>query len=396
MDHLYISTQIISGRQFLCIKIPYHPQYNQLARSVGCKWRPASKDWTIAYTSLNIDRVRQAFKPFCKLKGIEDLPTPVEIRQLRIQFQVKDLDNEKQFEIKKYREYLISHRYGKSTTNSYAQMMINFLGFHKKKTERLLMSDIHDYNYHFIVKRGYSISYQRQMVSAMKLFFMHIVVPVFSIEELQRPDKEKKLPQVLSKEEVKKLLGNIKNLKHKTIISTLYSSGLRIGELLHLRIVDLDSDRMVIRIVQSKGRKDRIVRLSEANLLLLRMYYKEYRPKKYIFEGPRGKPYSATSIRNILKRGCIKGGITKRVTPHTLRHTYATHMLELGVDLRYVQNLLGHSRPETTMIYTHVTSDKLSKLANPFDDLAREEFRDIRNRYSGKSVLIPEKTWGFS
>jgi site-specific recombinase XerD len=387
---------LISGRQCLFIKIPYHPQYNELARSVGCKWRPESKSWILDYTSLNIDRLRQAFKPICKLNGIDDLPGPEELRELRGQFQFSDLDNEKQFEIKKYREYLKSQRYGHSTIHSYSQMMVNFLGFYKKKTEMLLMSDIHDFNYHFIIRRGYSISTHRQMISAMKIFFMHIVVPIFSIEELERPNKEKKLPLVLSKEEIKKLLENIANIKHKTIISTLYSSGLRISELIHLRIVDIDSDRMIIRIVMSKGRKDRVVRLSEANLILLRMYYKAYKPRKYVFEGPKGKPYSATSIRNILKRGCKKAGITKKVTPHTLRHTYATHMLELGVDLRYVQNLLGHSRPETTMIYTHVTSDKLSLLANPFDELARDEIRDMRNRYSGKSVLIPEKTWGFS
>ncbi len=396
MDHIFISRRIISERPFLHLEIPFHPQYNQLASSIGCRRMQGINGWILAYTSLNIDRVRQTFKPFCKLNGIEGLPTPVAVQQLRNQYKFGDLDNEKQFEIRKYKEYLKSHRYGRSTINSYSQMMVNFLGFQKKGTEMLLLSDIHDYNYHFIIKRRYSISYQRQMVSAMKLFFMHIVVPTFRIDELERPHKEKKLPLVLSKEEVKKILENISNLKHKTIISTLYSSGLRISELLKLQLRDIDSARMVIRIIQSKGRKDRIVRLSEANLLLLRMYYKKYRPRKYLFEGARGNVYSATSVRKILHRGCCKAGIVKKVTPHTLRHTYATHMLELGVDLRYVQNLLGHSRPETTMIYTHVTSDKLRMLANPFDEMTREEFRDLHNRFAGKSVLIPEKTWGFS
>lgn len=298
--------------------------------------------------------------------------------------------------VERFETYLQSLRYSPSTISSYTTMISGFLGYVQKPIPDMVMEDIHRYNQCCIIGRGYSVSYQRQVVSALKLLFTHIQQPQFEVEELQRPHKEKKLPIVLSKDEVRKLLTHVRHLKHKAILSTLYSSGLRIGELLRLRVRDIDSDRMLVRVCQSKGRKDRYAILSEANLLLLRTYYARFKPSIYLFEGIYERPYSATSVRNILRRACTRAGIRKRVTPHTLRHSYATHMLELGVDLRYVQALLGHARPETTMIYTHISTQKLQDLANPLDQLWQEEItRDKRHAFSQKPVLIPEKSWGY-
>ncbi len=144
--------------------------------------------------------------------------------------------------------------------------------------------------------------------------------------------------------------------------------------------------------------RSRYVKMSQANLVLLRQYYRKYRPRLYLFEGSDGSQYSSTSIRKILQRACHTSGINKRVTPHTLRHSYATHLLELGVDLRYVQAMLGHSRPETTMIYTHISTAKIQNMANPFDELVQEEIaaqRDNGNKKLQKGSIIPENYWGY-
>ena len=148
-----------------------------------------------------------------------------------------------------------------------------------------------------------------------------------------------------------------------------YSSGMRIGEIINLKITDIDSQRKQIKIEQGKGKKDRYTVLSERVLPLLRDYYKEYKPKHYLFEGPKEKQYSTTSIHVILQTAVIKAGIKKRVTMHTLRHSFATHLLEQGTDLRYIQELLGHKSSKTTEIYTHVSTKSLQRIKSPFDDL---------------------------
>jgi len=164
------------------------------------------------------------------------------------------------------------------------------------------------------------------------------------------------------------LIRVTRNLKHRAIIGLIYSSGLRIGELINLHISDLDLERNTIHIRRGKGRKDRVCDLGERIKPMLINYAQTYQPKLFLFEGDEsGKAYSASSIRQFLRRSCKAAGIKKHVTPHTLRHSYATHLLENGVDVRYIQELLGHSRPETTMIYTHVSERKLSEITNPLD-----------------------------
>jgi site-specific recombinase XerD len=150
---------------------------------------------------------------------------------------------------------------------------------------------------------------------------------------------------------------------------TIYSSGFRIGEAINLKIKDIDSDRMQIRIEQGKGNKDRYTILSSKNLEILRKYFLEYKPKKWLFEGMNGEQYSRKSIQIILKKAARKVGIQKRITVHTLRHSFATHLLEAGTDIRYIQSLLGHSSSKTTEIYTHITKKGLDKIKSPLDDL---------------------------
>lgn len=186
---------------------------------------------------------------------------------------------------------------------------------------------------------------------------------------IQRPKKEKKLPVVFSEEEVKLLLNQVKNLKHKCILYLIYSAGLRRSEVLNLKINDIDSKRNCIVIRAAKGNEDRITFLSAILLLLLREYYKIYRPKEYLFEGANGGRYSTTSLRKIFYRALKASGINKEASLHTLRHSFATHLLEQGTDIRYIQSLLGHSSPKTTELYTHITTKGFENLKSPLDNM---------------------------
>ena len=184
---------------------------------------------------------------------------------------------------------------------------------------------------------------------------------------LERPIKEKKLPVVCSKEEVLRIIAATNNLKHRCMISLLYSAGLRKNELLQLRITDINSNDKRIHVRGGKGKKDRYTLLSKTLLSDLRQYYKLYRPKDYLFEGKFGGQYTATSLGKVVKNTAKKAGIAKRVTPHTLRHSFATHLLESGVDIRYIQALLGHNSLKTTEIYTFVATKHLETIQNPLD-----------------------------
>lgn len=228
-----------------------------------------------------------------------------------------------------------------------------------------------------IYQSGHSTSTVNQAVNAIKFYAEQVLGKKREFYYVERPRKEKRIPVVLNLKEVKSLLSTIINKKHHTMISLIYGCGLRCGECLNLEVRDIDGQRKLLHIRNSKGYKDRMIPLSDYMLEMLRSYYVEYRPKKYLFEGIASRKtksehpskYSARSLQNILKRAIQKSGIRKRVTLHTLRHSYATHLLEHGIDLRYIQSLLGHSSPKTTMIYTHISTKKWKDIPSPIDFL---------------------------
>jgi site-specific recombinase XerD len=184
---------------------------------------------------------------------------------------------------------------------------------------------------------------------------------------IDRPRKEHKLPKVISKEEVIAIIENTNNIKHRCIVEVLYSGGLRRSELINLKIKDIDSKRMVIRIEDAKGNKDKFTILSETLLKDLRKYFIEWKPKNYLFEGTANEKYTASSVAKIISKASLRAKIQQKVTPHMLRHSFATHLLENGTDLRYIQSLLGHSSTKTTEIYTHVATNIFRKIKNPLD-----------------------------
>jgi len=270
--------------------------------------------------------------------------------------------------LKNYADHLRGKRLSQSTVSVYGYFILRFLDFAKTWEQPSWSNKTIDlFLEHVIAKEDYSISSHRQCISALKYFTALFELTDFDASQLNRPKKSRILPVVLSKEEVIDLLQATRNLKHRTILALIYSSGLRIGELLNLKIKDIDLDRNQVFVRQSKGRKDRTVILSEVIRPLLLNYLSTYRPKIYVIEGQNGGRYSSTSIRTFLKRSCKHAGISKHITPHTLRHSFATHMMENGVSLRHIQSLLGHSKPETTMIYTHVVQKDLLRIKSPLD-----------------------------
>ena len=270
--------------------------------------------------------------------------------------------------IRGYVSYLRGLRLSESTVMTYFTFVADFVEFvGEKSLDALTNIDVRLFVERQVKYKRYAISTHRQLISAIKHFGRFLPDSNLEVEELPRPSSSRYLPTVLSKEEVIAILRATKNLKHRAIIALLYSAGLRIGEIIDLELSAIDVDRRQLFIKNGKGRKDRVVVLAESFIPLYRNYYMTYTPKRYFIESPSFGKYSAGSIRNFLKRSCKQARIGKHVTPHTLRHSYATHLIENGVGLRYVQDLLGHSKPETTMIYTHVAKKDLLQIQSPLD-----------------------------
>lgn len=218
-------------------------------------------------------------------------------------------------------------------------------------------------------RNGHSISMRHSLINAVLYYYRNVLGRLDYKNGIIRPKKDKELPHVLSKETVQAILTNCENLKHRTMLSLTYSSGLRVGEILKLKVGDIDSNRMLITVRGGKGKKDRIVMLSEKILLLLREYFIEYRPKDFLFEGQYGAKYSEASLRKVFQKACVKAKVLERPTLHWLRHSFATHLLEAGTDIRYIQQLLGHASTKTTEIYTHVSTKHIGMIRSPLDDL---------------------------
>jgi len=342
-----ISTKLIryKGEKRIAIYFEKNAELIKRVKQVeGIRWSPTLKAWHLPDNEVN--RIR--------FKIDINFPSAEGIQQIEL-----------------FKNYLRSKRYSDNTIKSYSEALKSFLTFFSnKKVSEIDNQDIIIYNNDFILKNNLSSSYQNQIVNAIKLYFCSIQDRKIEIEKVHRPKSEKKLPNVLSKEEVKSILEVHTNLKHKTMLSLIYSCGLRCGELLVLKPVHIDSKRNIISLKNAKGKKDRIVPLSPKILEMLRDYYKTYKPTTYLFEGQTvGTPYDERSLQQVLKQALKKVGITKPVTLHWLRHSYATHLLESGTDLRYIQELLGHNSSKTTEIYTHVSTKSIQQIKSPFDDL---------------------------
>lgn len=277
-----------------------------------------------------------------------------------------------------YREHLIKRRYSKSTADNYEAQFRAFLGFiYPRTAEEFTEKDIHDYQISLVKVRQVSCSTQNQAINAIKFYLEQVKGGERRTYYIERPRKEVKLPTILSEEEMKALLSRTHYIKHKCMLLLLYAAGLRVSELLNLRETDIDQDRRLIIVRGGKGLKDRMTLYSPLAMDYIKDYVAQLKPKHWLFEGPGGRQYTATSVNKIIRRSAAQAGIKKRVSAHTLRHSFATHLLESGTDLRYIQALLGHENSKTTERYTQVTRKGFENLVSPLDRIASKGNKDI-------------------
>lgn len=273
------------------------------------------------------------------------------------------------------KQHLVNAGYSSSTIKTYTGEVAVFLAtLQNNDAKKVTTEKLIDYFYYCHVKLGLSENTLHSRINALKYFYEK----VFGFEKffytIPRPKKQKQLPKVISEEKIIEYIVGIENVKHKAILLLAYSAGLRVSEVVNLKISDIDSNRMQIAINGAKGKKDRRVPLSKAVLEVLRLYYKINFPKHWLFEGQkRGEQYSVRSAQLIFKQAYKKANLPRSVSFHSLRHSYATHLLDNGTDVKYIQHLLGHNDIKTTLRYLHVTNRDLSKIESPLDKILRKQ-----------------------
>ena len=368
----------------LLVKFKYNDYLLNLLRKIpAATWSTSLKTWYLKDTKENLNLIISTFKGITTIDSSKLTKKNIFKRNLT--------DSEKTL-LNNFYLYLKGKRYSKSTIQTYTLFIADFINFHTKTPlAELTNRDVELFIETVFIERKYSISSQRQFISALKIFIVFYPQTKINDLSLERPKKSRTLPNVLSQEEVLRIIQLTKNLKHRAIIVLLYSSGLRIGEVTGLLLKNIDILRKQIKVEGGKGRKDRFVVLATSYLPLLHNYLTTFKPALYFIEGPTGKKYSESSIRKFLFKSVQKAGISKKVTPHTLRHSYATHLLENGVGLRHIQELLGHAKPETTMIYTHVAKKDLLDIQSPLDtillNLDKNDKREQKFLLSGNKNL---------
>ncbi|WP_244525761.1 tyrosine-type recombinase/integrase [Sunxiuqinia elliptica] len=269
-----------------------------------------------------------------------------------------------------YLEILVQKRYSQSTISTYTAYLKDFIyHFKDRNLHDIEVQEINEYILSLIQLSDISGSEQNQRINAIKFYYEKVLGRERQLIHIERPRRERVLPDTLSKSDIQAIFKNTPNNKHRCMLELTYSAGLRRSEVLNLKINDIDSKRMLIKIRGGKGKKDRYSLLSKSVLVHLREYFIAYKPEKWLFEGRDGKQYSSTSITRVLKKSAQKAGIKKRVHLHMLRHSFATHLLEQGTNLRVIQNLLGHENIQTTEIYTHVSNLEIQKVINPIDEI---------------------------
>ena len=365
-----------NSRMKLFLKFDYDRETIELVKKMAdAKWSHTHKCWYMSYYNGAISHIKNNLGSngitLKMLNEYDDVIKPKPIDSKKPSDALPDLDKVQKEKIKKFKLWMQSKRYSENTIGTYLDSIQTFLRYYAiKNLSEINNEDLINFNIEYIIANNYSASYQNQIVNAVKLFFRSIENKQLQPELIHRPKTQKQLPNVLSKEEIKLILNAHGNIKHKAMLSLIYSCGLRRSELLNLTLNDIDSKRGLVIIRQAKGRKDRMAPLSEKILSLLRDYYIAYKPTKWLFEGQSGKrQYDERSLASVLIQALRKSKITKPVTLHWLRHSYATHLLENGTDLRYIQEILGHSSSRTTEIYTHVSNKSLQKIVSPFDSL---------------------------
>jgi len=371
MKTITITAIVHRNERIFLLKFDKDTELANRCKAIGCSYTKTHSGWTLPNNRENLRALFHHFKGVAHLDTTPIFAKPQKQKYVKPPSAKEQLTPEHQQKLVEYERFLRSKRFAESTIKSYIAAIQIFLAYYKERPlTEITNQDVIAFNNDYILAKRLSGSFQNQMVNSIKKFFLIVANKRIDLEAIHRPRREQKLPHVISKEEVKKILEAPRNIKHRAMLSLIYACGLRRSELLNLKPKHIDSNRKLLIIEQSKGNKDRMAPLSDKIIELLREYYKAYRPKEWMFEGQvAGNPYSAKSLENVLKQSLVKARITKPVTLHWLRHSFATHLLENGTDLRYIQVILGHKSSKTTEIYTHVSTNNLQNIRSPFDDL---------------------------
>lgn len=274
-------------------------------------------------------------------------------------------------DVNRLKRELEYRNYSERTVTSYCQTMTTFEKSVSKSLNELTIADLKNYLHHALTVKHCSTSYANQNISAFKIFTEDVMQKEWEGCKIKRPRRPQKMPEVLSVEEVERMISLTANIKHRAILTVMYSAGLRRMELLQLKPSDIDSERMLIKVKQGKGKKDRYTLLSAKALELLRLHYRFNRPKVFLFEpnGRAGRQVSETTLEKIVKQSVERAKITKNISCHTLRHSFATHLLEKGVNIKLIQEFLGHTSIRTTSRYLHLTNFNPSNVRSPLEEM---------------------------
>jgi site-specific recombinase XerD len=366
-----------NDQQRLLLRFDYNKELIELVKTIeGASWSHTYRSWHVSNNPENLRAIFRIFKgktlidksavfPEQAKQNMNQTSKTVDTRK-----PLKPLGPEMQESLEQFRYWMKSQRYSENTIKTYVESIRTFFRyFEGKQPSEISNADVIKFNNDYIISRGYSATFQNQVINAIKLYYIKIRNSKLDIEKLERPIRARKLPKVIAKQDIEKMLTSITNLKHKTALSIIYACGLRRSELIQLKLTDIDPERMTITIRNGKGQKDRVLPMSEKLLSLISRYLKAYQPKTYLIEGQqKGERYSETSLEKIFHSNLSVVVKKHNFTLHCLRHSYATHLLEAGTDLRYIQELLGHKSSKTTEIYTWVSMKNLKNIKNPTDD----------------------------
>ncbi|MBC8416572.1 MAG: site-specific integrase [Candidatus Cloacimonetes bacterium] len=345
----------IRNERRIALLFDYNEDVITLVKQIkGRKWSASNKFWHIPYQANYLKELNEKFHG--KLEFIENTS------ESKIEKKIK-LPAE-------YIETLKLKNYSEPTIKTYRLHFQQLLRYFKNtKPEEITFDEIRQYILFLVEEKKYSTSSQNNAINAIKFYYNEVINRTIDDFFIPRPRKAKTIPKILNEQEVSKILKNINNLRDKCMIFLIYSAGLSPSEITYLKIKDIDSNKMKIFVSSAKGEKDRFVILSEKILNLLREYFKKYKPQEWLFENKPGMQYSKRNIQKAFKTAVDKSGITKPATLSILKNSFAVHLLEKGVDVRYIQQMLGHKHSKTTMKYLRVSKRDLSAIQSPLDSL---------------------------
>jgi len=381
MEKIQLKPFYWNGKDWIGVSVQYH-QSVLIKKVSGIKWNSGLRCWYLPCDRKSYELLKQVvdgnfeldialLKSYLQQRKVMLVEHPQKINRLTMQMMIQHSLNQANLDaLTAYKNLLTLKGYSLNTIKNYTNelhQLLRLLGDHS--INELKKEHIMSYLLWLLEKKGCSETKVHMAVNAIKFYFEQVMGRGKEFYDLPRPKKPWKLPAILAEEEVVTMIKSIVNIKHRTMIMTGYSAGLRVSEIINLKISNIDSKRMMIHVQNGKGKKDRMVPLSKRLLEILRIYFKAYQPKEYLFEGQAGGQYSARSLQEVLQAAKLRSRINKVGSIHMLRHSYATHLMDAGTDIRFIQDLLGHNSIRTTMRYTHVTNKQIAKIGSPLDKL---------------------------